>query len=188
MGTHLRGVDMGGQLWKIELLDGATVWVPHESARSLAELSSLPTAEKRRLIVENAQRLIGDPYLWGGRSARPSGPDEGVTGVDCSGLVNLVYRAAGVQIPRDAHEQSLRAHPIRAPQAGDLIFLSERDNPARIVHVMLYAGGGDLIEGPGTGEAIRKLPVAKRLGRSMDGLASGAVVDGQTVSFGSYLL
>ena len=60
--------------------------------------------------------------------------------MDCSGLVNLAYRAAGLDIPRDAHEQFLRAKPVNALQPGDLIFLSERQNPKRIVHVMLYEG------------------------------------------------
>ena len=178
MGTRLRAVDMGGQLWHAELLDGGTVWMARDAARSLEELAALPALDRRRLIVRNAEQLVGQPYYWGGRS-----PD----GLDCSGLVNLAYRAAGVDIPRDAHEQFLRATPVKALQPGDLVFLSERGNPQRIVHVMLYAGNGELIEGPGTGSAVRRISVGERLGHPVDWLAPGAAVDGQTVFFGSYL-
>ena len=81
----------------------------------------------------------------------------------------------------------MRAKPINALQPADLMFLSEKDNPARIVHVMVYAGEGELIEAPGTGSVVRRITVAQRLGHPLDWLAPGVVVDGQTVTFGSYL-
>jgi cell wall-associated NlpC family hydrolase len=201
LGTRLRAVEMGEQVWRVELLDGTTVWMPYRSGRELAELAALSPLEKRRAVLQNAELFIGDAYYWGGRSPRwGATPQETprdradsafalppVTGVDCSGLVNLAYRAAGIDIPRDAHEQFLRATPVRALQPGDLIFLSERGNPKRMVHVMLYAGGGEVIEGPGTGTIVRRIAVAERFGRSLDWLAPGSAVDGQTVSFGAYL-
>lgn len=178
LGTRLRATEMGGHVWMVELLDGSVAWIPFRAARALEELRALPALERRRLVLRNAGLLLGDPYVWGGRS--PSG-------IDCSGLVNLAYRAAGVDIPRDAHEQFLRAKPVSAVQPGDLIFLSERGNPQRIVHVMLYAGEGAVIEGPGTGLAVRRLAVTERLGQPLDWLAPGSVVDDQILSFGSYL-
>lgn len=187
MGTRLRAVDMGGQIWKVELLDGATVWMPFPSARPLDEVQALPPRERRRLILRSAQSLIGEPYYWGGRSPRTTHPDGLVAGVDCSGLVNLAYRTAGIEIPRDAHEQFLRAAAVKVPQPADLVFLSERGNPQHIVHVMLYAGDGELIEGPGTGMTVRRVSVTERLGQPLDWVAPGAVTDGQTVFFGAYL-
>jgi len=187
LGTRLRAVEIGGTLWKVELVDGTTVWMPREFARSIEELAALPPLEQRRTIVRHAERFLGAPYFWGGRSPVRDGPGSQVTGVDCSGLVNLAFRAAGIDIPRDAHEQFLRARRINALQPADLIFLSERSNPDHIVHVMLYAGDGEVIEGPGTGQPVRRIAITKRLGQSLDWLTSGAVVDGQTVSFGTYL-
>ncbi|MBI4342140.1 MAG: C40 family peptidase [Candidatus Omnitrophica bacterium] len=189
MGTRLRAIEMGRQLWQVELLDGQTVWMPYAAARSLEELAALPPLERRQLILRHAERLIGEPYYWGGRS--PADPRvlnkrAAAHGLDCSGLVNLTYRAAGLDIPRDAHEQFLNARRLNAPQPADLIFLSERGNPERIVHVMLYAGDGKLIEGPGTGLSVRRISVEDRLKQPLDWLTSGTVVDGQTVSFGSY--
>lgn len=199
LGTRLQAIEMGEQVWRIELLDGEVVWLPYRAARELEALRALPPEERRRLIIRNAQLFLGDAYYWGGRSPAatspprhpfgPPGPPagEGVTGVDCSGLINLAYRAAGVDIPRDAHEQFLRARRVTTLQPADLIFLSERGNPERIVHVMLYAGDGQAIEGPGTGKAVRRIALAQRLGRPADALRAGDVVDGQTVSFGSFL-
>ncbi len=187
MGTRLRAVEMGGQLWKVELLDGTTVWMPQRSARSLEAAQAMPPLEKRKAILASAQLLVGDRYVWGGRSPqRPEASDQ-VTGVDCSGLVNLAYRTVGLDIPRDAHEQFLRAKPVNALQPGDLLFLSEHGNPQRIVHVMLYAGAGELLEGPGTGMPVRRIAVATRLGKPLDWIAPGTIIDGQTVFFGTYL-
>lgn len=191
LGTRLRATDYAGQRWKAELRDGGTVWLRFQDARSFEELATLSPADRRQAVIRNAALFVGDPYYWGGRSPAggltPKGSDAAVTGIDCSGLVNLAYRSAGVDIPRDAHEQFLRAKSISALQPADLVFLSERSNPKRIVHVMLYAGEGEIIEGPGTGLTVRRIALAQRLGRPLDEVSPGAVIEEQTVFFGSYL-
>lgn len=55
-------------------------------------------------FVATAQRLLGVPYLWGGRSP---------LGIDCSGLVQLALLRAGIACPRDSDMQ-------RA-EVGDLV-------------------------------------------------------------------
>jgi cell wall-associated NlpC family hydrolase len=197
LGTRLKAIDIAGQLWRVELLNGAAVWIPHQAACSLKSLRGLSPREKRQAILRMAEVFLNDAYSWGGRSPAASSPagkaadapqgQDRATGVDCSGLTNLAYRAAGIDIPRDAHEQHLRARPVTTLEPADLIFLSERGNPQRIVHVMLYAGDGQLMEGPGTGTAVRRITVQERLGRPLDRLASGTVIEEQTVRFGSYL-
>ena len=188
LGTMLKGIDMGGQVWQVELLDGSFVWMRASDARSFKDLSALSVEDRRQLIVRAAEQFLGDPYYWGGRSphAAAAAPST-VTGVDCSGLVNLAYRIAGLSIPRDAHEQFLRAQPVEALRPADLLFLSERSNPERVVHVMLYAGGDTFIEGPGTGQRVRRIAASQRLGQPLSAVASGTVVDGQTIFFGTYL-
>ena len=47
-------------------------------------------------FVELAERFIGTPYLWGGRTR---------LGIDCSGLVQLALEAAGIAAPRDTDMQ-----------------------------------------------------------------------------------
>ncbi len=56
----------------------------------------------------------GHPYEWGG-----TGP-----GYDCSGLVMMAYRHAGVHLPRTTYEM-LASHllvRVRHPRMGDLAF------------------------------------------------------------------
>ena len=187
LGTKLAGISFGGQLWKINLNDHQSVWLKTEDAQRIDELQALPGAQRRRLILYHAAKFLGDPYLWGGRSPYGGAPAHSVTGVDCSGLVSLAYRAVGLDIPRDAHEQFLRAHPVPTPQPGDLIFLSAAEDPRRIVHVMLYAGEGMILEAPGTGLTVRRISATQRLGRPVEQIQTGTVVDKQTVYFGSYL-
>ncbi len=186
MGTMVRATNMGGRRWKVKLVDGSSAWIDHGDAQPLGRLEALPEQEQRRLLLRAAEQFLGDPYYWGGRSPYAGTATDQVTGVDCSGLVNLSYRTIGLAIPRDAHEQFMRARPVKALQPGDLIFLSERQNPKRIVHVMLYAGDGQLIEGPGTGLAVRRIALSDRLGQSLDWISPGTIVDDQTVSFGTY--
>jgi cell wall-associated NlpC family hydrolase len=136
-------------------------------------------------VLRAADALVGDPYLWGGRT--PGGIAAGgqVTGIDCSGLVNLVYRRIGRAIPRDAHEQFLRVRRIEALKPADLVFLSAPGDPAKIVHVMLYAGEGQIIEGPGTGQAVRRIALAERLNLPPERIRPGALAGDQTISFGT---
>ncbi len=68
-------------------------------------------------FVATAERFLGIPYLWGGRSS---------LGIDCSGLTQMALHSAGIPAPRDSGPQSKQ---IGAPvalatrlQRGDLVF------------------------------------------------------------------
>lgn len=78
---------------------------------------AVPIADKVDDPVAVAERLIGQPYLWGGRGAE---------GIDCSGLVQLALAFAGIAAPRDSDMQRDRlgdAIPREARlRRGDLIF------------------------------------------------------------------
>jgi cell wall-associated NlpC family hydrolase len=73
-----------------------------------------------RDFVEIAERFVGTPYLWGGRTH---------VGVDCSGLVQTSLLAAGIVAPRDTDMQQAdlgESIPIDADlegfTRGDLVF------------------------------------------------------------------
>jgi len=135
----------------------------------------------RKEIVQAAREFIGTPYYWGGRSSYDSKANVPPhRGVDCSGLVGLAYQANDVLIPRDAHEQWMKALPINREQLqpGDLVFLSDPKNPQKITHVMLYAGDGRVIEGPGTGKKVREGDLEARV--------QEAQAEGRRVYFGTY--
>jgi len=68
-------------------------------------------------FVEVAERLIGIPYRWGGRSG---------DGIDCSGLVQIALDFTGIAAPRDSDQQAVLGEPVAegAPlRRGDLVFL-----------------------------------------------------------------
>jgi len=81
-------------------------------------LAALDACEQDFVAV--AERFVGVPYLWGGKTS---------LGLDCSGLVQLALAAAGVAVPRDT---DLQEHALGAPVApnpdfsnllrGDLVF------------------------------------------------------------------
>ncbi len=100
----------------------------------------------RQDIVSIAKRYLGVPYVWGGESA---------SGLDCSGLVTVVFRQLGVELPHHAADQwrygSYVSRGNLAP--GDLVFFS-RGGAGSIYHVAIYVGGGDIIEAPYTGAYV----------------------------------
>jgi cell wall-associated NlpC family hydrolase len=70
-------------------------------------------------FVAVAERFVGTPYLWGGKSS---------LGIDCSGLVQIALTAAGTGCPRDSDMQesglgrALSQGEMQTLKRGDLIF------------------------------------------------------------------
>lgn len=137
-------------------------------------------------VWTHVRRFLGTPYYWGGLSAHAREYRTSFTGVDCSGLIHLAYRAAGVNLPRDSHEQWMTSAPVRRADLarGDLVFLANAAKPTKIVHVMMYVGGEFLIEGPGTGMNVRRVTFQKKLGQRLSRIESGDTVGPKVVYFG----
>jgi cell wall-associated NlpC family hydrolase len=115
-----------------------------------------------------AQAQLGKPYLFGG-----TGPDA----FDCSGLVMMAYRAAGVDIPRTSQQQWLWGPQVPASQVepGDLVFFAGGDGtPTAPGHVGLVIGHDVMIEAYATGFPIRV---------SAFGTQAAAPGDGNPVGF-----
>jgi cell wall-associated NlpC family hydrolase len=80
-------------------------------------VGSLDTMEQDFVAV--AERFLGTPYLWGGKSS---------LGIDCSGLVQVALNAAGTGCPRDSDMQqdglgrTLSPAETKHLKRGDLIF------------------------------------------------------------------
>ena len=99
-------------------------------------------------IVQLAQSWLGVPYVFGGCTRG---------GVDCSCLVENVYAAAGIHLPRVAVDQFNATVPVSDPQPGDLVFFANTYMPG-ISHVGIYIGDGQQINAPTTGEVVSVAP------------------------------
>ena len=126
------------------------------------------TGEK---IAALAKQYLNAPYLWGGKS---------ILGIDCSGLVQVVFSIAGISLPRDSDQQvdnGIVIDFISEAKAGDLAFFE--DNEGNIIHVGILLNSKQVIHAVGwvqiepidsqgiistiTGKYTHKLRVIKRL-------------------------
>jgi cell wall-associated NlpC family hydrolase len=99
-----------------------------------------PTADD---YLKTAESFIGVPYLWGGTTA---------LGLDCSGLVQQVYRLNGVALPRDADQQAVLGRRVEKARAGDLMFFGAE----AITHVALATSESEFIHAPMTGGVVER--------------------------------
>ena len=117
--------------------------------------------------IAYAEAQIGKPYIWGG-----TGP----AGYDCSGLVMMAYRAAGIDIPRTSQLQWSWGPKIQpgAEQPGDLVFFAGSDGtPASPGHVGLVIGKNLMVEAYATGFPIRISSFGDSKAASGDGTVVG---------------
>ena len=104
-------------------------------------VSSRRSHDLRESIALTAQEFLNIPYLWGGRS---------YFGVDCSGLVHLVYKINGIKMPRDSYQQAEVGEPLNFVEeslAGDLAFFENSEG--RIIHVGIMLENQKIIHASG---------------------------------------
>lgn len=130
--------------------------MPASAARfadTLAAAAPTSTASGDAVVAE-ARKYVGLPYVWGGTSIEK--------GVDCSGLVQSVYKTLGYDLPRLSADQARSGRPVASmaeARPGDLIAWdnSSRNNGAD--HIAIYIGDGKMIEAPRTGLKVRVVDV-----------------------------
>ena len=114
----------------------------------LATARHSPSASSVQKLLGEGLMYIGVPYRWGGSSP--------ITGMDCSGLVQLVFRnSVGVDLPRTALEQSAQGNRVNQLdlKPGDLVFFNTMGE--NISHVGIYVGNGKFLHAPATGKLVR---------------------------------
>jgi len=120
----------------------------HPDARPGAQAAVIsPGRRAVAVAIGYARAQLGKPYVWGG-----TGPG----GFDCSGLVMMAYRAAGITLARTSEEQWAAGPQVPGPQPGDLVFFAGADGtPAAPGHVGLVIGRHSMIEAYASGYPVR---------------------------------
>ncbi|NUR33116.1 MAG: C40 family peptidase [Gemmatimonadaceae bacterium] len=126
-GTGRRAMPLGSLLAAEESVkSGDVVSVDEQATRFPAEAEAI--TRSARLYFE------GTSYLWGGVTP---------WGADCSGLVQTSFWLHGIQLRRDAWQQSEQGEPgeadLLAARTGDLLFFSDRID-GHITHVAIALG------------------------------------------------
>jgi cell wall-associated NlpC family hydrolase len=115
--------------------------------------------------IAAAERYLGTPYIWGGGNI--DGPTTGlsgsVAGFDCSGLVlYAVYQASGgkITLPHSSEIQATMgtAVPPSQLQPGDVIAIQV--DPGDFSHIVIYIGGGMVIQAPQPGQDVDEVPLS----------------------------
>lgn len=130
--------------------------------------------------VRHSKLALGIPYVWGGVNYD--------SGVDCSGLIYVAYRAAGVLLPRTSQKMyqdpTFRPVTIATILPGDLVF-SEKDGIGLPGHVVMSVGGGKVIAARYTGTRVQLQNIADlsyfAIKRPLPAVGEGPYIGGNVI-------
>jgi hypothetical protein len=108
--------------------------------RSLIEGKLLPSNENIS-VIKLAMQLLSAPYRWGGKT---------IFGIDCSGLIQLVFSIRKRWLPRDAHQQAKEGEAvffIQEAQPGDVAFFANKEG--EITHTGLIISSNQILHASG---------------------------------------
>jgi cell wall-associated NlpC family hydrolase len=126
---------------QVRLPDKRSAWIQASDVVPNPQPRSIPES------IELAKRFLGLPYLWGGTTS---------FGFDCSGFTQMLVRARGFNMPRDADKQAAWNGVVAVDrndlQAGDLLFFGS--SARSIDHTGMYIGDGQFIQDTTEGHPV----------------------------------
>jgi gamma-D-glutamyl-L-lysine dipeptidyl-peptidase len=131
-GTRIPYEEIDGLWGRVKLPNGMIGFIENRNNTQTDKVSQL---------ILDAYKFLGTPYLWGGKFS---------FGLDCSGFVQTVFKANGIELERDsskqADTQNCKEIYLENAQQGDLVFFKTNGN---ITHVGIYVGNGNIIHAMG---------------------------------------
>ncbi|MBN1853001.1 MAG: C40 family peptidase [Pirellulales bacterium] len=148
IGSRIKWIKNGPNGVVAKLPQGDEILVPSDQC-VIQDGNPNPSIER---ILENAHRLLGTKYLWGGKTS---------DGMDCSGLVQVAFATEGIQLPRDSNQQiylgkltATRWYRQQMRRGDTLYFLG---NTGKITHTGIYLGEGKYLESADPGVQVTSL-------------------------------
>ena len=148
IGNILEKLSSKGEFTKVKYPDGRKAFILSNEIENYNNWleNAFPTDEN---IIETAKLFMGNPYLWGGTSAK---------GLDCSGFTKTVFFLNGVVLDRDASQQVKKGILVDTEDGfenlkkGDLLFFgfkAKKGKKERITHVGIYIDNLEFIHEAG---------------------------------------
>lgn len=106
-------------------------------------------------LIKYALSWLGTPYIWGGQSR---------SGVDCSGLVQVILQSVGASPSNDYTAHGLYLHfaangtQLKEPKEGAIIFYGTHD---RMIHVAFALNDWQIIEAGSGNSKIKTVEEAQ---------------------------
>ena len=97
--------------------------------------------DRESMVEKICFKYLNSPYLWGGRSP---------FGIDCSGFTQMVYKAIGIPIKRDAYQQidhGTNIDFVETSKPGDLAFFVNKEG--KVIHVGIVIKNQQIIHASG---------------------------------------
>lgn len=104
------------------------------------EAKSIGQKRDFEFIRNTAKKYLNAPYLWGGKTP---------FGIDCSGLIQMVFKISGYKLFRDAWQQAKQGRKValKDAQQGDLVFFQNQEG--KISHVGILLADNKIIHASG---------------------------------------
>lgn len=126
--------------WKSSLL----IAVALMTSFSFADVRRESLLGAKNAAISSAKEQLGVRYLFGGTDPK--------RGFDCSGLIQYVYKHAGIETPRNTAGMYEHFRKTTTPEPGDIIFFII--NGRSVSHAGIYLGGNKMIHAPSSGKRV----------------------------------